>query len=167
MATTAAPPCYNCGGNLTDLTGTAQIKKIERLIADNYTIIGICIVLVIVLSLVAWYFGSQLLETIKSYKKSLIKARGSDKSATVEIDNEIYDEEATKPYDMTKYLEPGKQDFVKTMEDAYKDYNNLKTEYLRSNNKSENDDLITKDTIFYKKYDEYEYKKPEKNEDEI
>ncbi len=156
-------PCYNCGGNLTDLTGTAQIKKIERLIADNYTVIGICILIVSVLSLVAWYFGSQMYQTIKNYKKSLIKFKGTEQTKEFTADNEVYDDEATKPHDMSKYFNAGKQDFVKTMENAYKDYNTLKSEYLRTNNKTDNDDVINKDTIFYKKYDDYEYKKPENN----
>lgn len=157
-------PCYNCGGNLTDLTGTSQLKKIERLIADNYTIIGICIVIVSVLSLVAWYFGSQLKEILKNYKNSLIKLKGTTKSAKIDADNEVYDDEASKPYDMTKYLDPGKQDFIKNMKNAYKEYNTLKSDYIRTNNKSDNDDVINKDTIFYKKYDDYEYKKPESDE---
>jgi len=153
-------PCYNCGGNLADLSGTSQIKKIERLIADNYTVIGICIVIVIGLSVIVWHFGSQIYETIKNYKQSVLKFKGTTSSSKTIEDNEVYDEDA-KPYDTTKYFESGKQDFVKSMETAYKDYNSLKSDYLRTNNKVANDDVVGKDTIFYKKYDDYEYKKPE------
>ncbi len=157
-----ATPCYNCGGNLADLSGTAQIKKIERLIADNYTIIGICIVITLGLSFIIWYFGSQIYETIKNYKKSVIKYQGTDTTAQkLDLDNEVYDEDGAQPTDITKYFDSGKQDFVKTMDNAYKDYNTLKTDYLRTYNKSENDDVVNKDTIFYRKYDDYTYKKPE------
>ena len=138
------------------MSGVTQIKKIEKLIADNYTVICLCIGIVIILALVVWYFGKQMFEVIKNYRKSYVSMKGNMPSTSE--DSEIYDDDE-KVYDVSQYFEPGKTDFVKAVETAYKDYNTLKSDYIRSNHMDDNDDVIDKDTIFYKKYDDYEDKK--------
>ncbi len=154
-----AAPCYNCGGNVADTTGMNQIKKLERLIADNYTVIVICIILSIVLFICLKYFGTQIYEVIQRYRKSAIQVKSGLPDVTE--DTEIYDED-DKPYDISKYFGQGKNDFVKSMEDAYKDYNKLKSDYIRTTYSKTNDDVIDKDTVFYGKYDDYDYPNPKK-----
>lgn len=155
----SATPCYNCGGNVADTTGMNQIKKLERLITDNYTVIIISIILLIVLFICLKYFGTQIYTSIKRYRQTAIKVKSALPNVTE--DTEIYDED-DKPYDISKYFDQGKNDFVKSMEDAYKDYNKLKSDYIRTTYSKNNDDLVNKDTVFYGKYDDYDYPRKEK-----
>jgi hypothetical protein len=150
MATSA--PCYNCGTNVNDFTGGSQLKRIERMVADNYTIIGIAIITFILLFIVIRYFAKQLYEVIKNYQNSKKKQQAEKKGVD---DSEIYDEDEP-PVDTSKYMESGKTDFVKDLETAYKDYNKLKGEYIRTNYSKVSDDGIDK-TAFYKKHDDYSY----------
>lgn len=156
----SSTPCYTCGGNVADMSGVAQLKRIERLIADNYTVIGLSVGISVLLFIIIWYFGKQMYEVIRNYRKSYISLKSSMPSTT--DDSEIYDDD-DKVYDVAQYFDPGKNDFVKAVETAYKDYNKLKTDYIRTNHMDDNDDTIGKDTMFYKKYDDYQYKEKEKD----
>lgn len=152
MATTTG--CNTCGSNVMDLSGTSQLKRIERMIADNYTIIVISIITLIILGIVINYFGTQLYNCLKRYYtvKSLSGIKSN--SATL-ADGEEYDED-NGTFDPLMHFDQGKTDFVKNMEVAYKDYNKLKGDYIQTNYKHTNDDSIDQSAL-YSKYDDYSY----------
>jgi hypothetical protein len=151
--------CQTCIGNVNDLTGMAQLKKIERMISDNYTIIFISFILIILLGLMLWYFSSQLTETLKEYYKAVGKRNAGvvSKTPPAKEDLEDYDDEQTY-VDTTTFFEPGKADFVTKMTNAYKEYNEGKTEYIRTTYGEEDGDNVDT-TALYSKYDKYNYKK--------
>jgi hypothetical protein len=136
-----------------DFSGSAQLKKIERMISDNYTIIVISFVTLILLFIIIKYFAKQIYNTIHRYRMSY----GMDKKdkAVIVDDSEIYDED-DPPIDTTKYFDAGKTDFVKNLETAYKNYNKLKGEYIRTTYNTDNDDTIDQKAL-YGKYDDYTY----------
>ena len=151
------PICVSCTGPLHDLTGIAQLKKIERMISDNYTIIFICIIILFILGLILWYFSSELKNTLYAYRKAYIKLNENlaiNVSAGVD-DAEIYDNDG-EYIDTNKYFEAGKLDFVAKMKVAYKDYNKQKADYIKNTYSSLDDDAIDT-TAMYSKHDDYEY----------
>lgn len=147
-------PCYTCGENPMDFSGASQLKKIQRIVADNITIIVISAITVSLLIVVIWYFYYQLKDTIKKWRTAYAKKKEDIK--IVNEDSEVYDEDDYN-FDNTKTVEPNKVDFVRSMQIAYKDYNKLKGEYILSNFSKTNDDVIDQ-SMFYRKYDDYSYK---------
>lgn len=151
--------CQTCIGNVKDLTGVAQLKKIERMISDNYTIIFISFILIILLGLILWYFSSQLIQTLKGYYKAVGKKNANVVSRTPPAKEDLEDYDDDQAYvDTTTYFEPGKADFVTKMTSAYKEYNEGKSEYIRTTYGVEDGDNIDT-TALYSKYDKYDYKK--------
>lgn len=157
-------PCISCkDGIIKDMSGVSQLRMINRMIGDNYIIIFISFITVIILLIIAKYFGKNLLDTIKSYRNSFIKSqegieigkKGKYTNTKGMDDGEIYDDK--QDIDSSQYFETGKLDFVKKMQTAYKDYNKLKSDYIQSTYSKQNDDVINNDTL-YKKYDDYSYK---------
>lgn len=153
MASSA--PCYNCAQNVADITGTAQLKRINRMISDNFTVIFLCILTIILLSWMMWFFGSKMYSVIKKWQDVRIKVDNSG-NATINDDKEVYDEEAMALDGGLNAVNPDKQDFAKSMEYAYKEYNRRKSEYIQTNYTRPNDDVIDQ-SVFYKKYDDYTY----------
>lgn len=155
----SSPICLTCTGGVNDLTGVPQLKKIERMISDNYTLIFISFILLLILFLITWYFGSQLKETIDIYRKASVKFNDTLAINASKIggtdDSEVYDDDGAF-VDTTKYFGAGKTDFVDKMKLAYKDYNKQKAEYIKTTYSTIDDDIIDTSTM-YKKYDDYEY----------
>jgi cbb3-type cytochrome oxidase subunit 3 len=148
------PICLSCTGNVNDLTGVTQLKKIERMIGDNYTLVFFSFVLLIILFLIIWYFGSQLKENIDTYRKAYIKL--NDNVTKIEVaydDSEIYNEDG-EYVDTNKYFDKGKTDFVAKMKLAYKDYNKQKAEYIKNTYSTTDVDIIDTSAM-YSKYDDY------------
>lgn len=144
--------CITCSNNPMDLSGTVQMNKINKIISDDITVILISIFIIIILGIIIWYFAGQLIAAIKRWRGAY--ARNNTDIKKVSDDKEVYDEDMA---DTTVQVNPMKEDFLRTMENAYEDYNKLKTEYIASNYSKANDDLIDK-SVFYKKYDDYDYK---------
>lgn len=154
--------CVSCSGPVQDLTGIAQLKQIERMISDNYTIIFISIIIFFILILILWYFSSQLKETLLTYRQAYSRLNdtlnttgnlGSD--AIKNDDSEVYDDE-NEFIDTTKFFDEGKLDFVSKMKLAYKDYNTKKADYIKNTYSTLDDDVIDT-TAMYSKHDDYEY----------
>jgi uncharacterized protein YozE (UPF0346 family) len=163
MSTASCQTCIGNSGN--DLTGVSQLKKIERMISDNYTMIFISFLLIIILLLVIWHFYSDLRDTLKNYYKIMQnktsqkgKAILAGSSASFPEDEEDYDDEPSY-LDSTAYFESGKADFAKKMDSTYKEYNKEKTDYIRSTHRIDNDDVVDTSSVLYKKYDDYSYSK--------
>lgn len=155
----STPTCQTCIGNVNDLTGVAQLKRIERMISDNYTVIFVSFILILLLGLILWYFSSQLRDTLKGYYKAVSKKNADlvSKTPPAKEDLEDYDDEQTY-IDTTTYFEPGKADFVTKMTNAYKEYNESKADYIRTTYGEDDGDPVDTNTL-YSKYDKYSYKK--------
>jgi len=155
----STPSCQTCAGAINDLTGIAQLRKIERMISDNYTIIFISFLLIVILIFILWYFSTQLHETLKIYYKAAGKRNedivGKASTSYNPDDAEDYDDEPTY-IDSTTHFDSGKAEFVKNMNDAYKEYNKEKADYIRTTYSIDNDDDINTSAM-YSKHDDYEY----------
>jgi hypothetical protein len=149
-------------------------KTITKLINDNYTVIVVYIILIVFLCLIMAYFIGHIRGVIKTYWKNNnrvdLAPPPTDNQYDKEADNEVYIKDTlTASYEMpSKYrlqsrenvyehVPVGKQDFIKDVSSTYKEYNDLKSQYIKTDLKARNDDVI--DTkILYKKYDDYTYK---------
>jgi len=151
-------PCYSCATNMADATGAAQLKRINKIISDNFTVIVLCFFAICLLIFMIWFFGRSLHTVVKNWydvRTKLDNTNNANNATILNDDTEVYDDEDEM---LTNIMitDPNKTDFVKSMETAYKDYNRLKSEYIQSNYTRENDDVINQSS-FYKKYDDYDY----------
>lgn len=125
-------------------------STISRMLSDNYTLLTICFIVLILLGIVLYYFVKQTFNVIKDYKKH---AQRSGLQAS--SDTEVYLEDDL-PEDPAVHEEPGKQQFYKGVNDAFKEYNVEKTKYIASTYGRDNDDTVD-NRIAYKKHDDYKY----------
>lgn len=148
-------PCISCNDSVVkDLSGVAQLRSLNRMIADNYTVIIISFITIILLIIIAKYFGKIFITTIITYRSNVNKFQEGIKQTSTINDDENYDED--EQIDSSKYFDAGKLDFVQKMQNAYKDYNTKKSQYIQNTYSEQNDDVINKDTL-YQKYDNYNY----------
>lgn len=157
--------CTGC-----DPTGCAGIpnsvmllKKLDYMISDNYTLLFIFIIIMAILTMCFLYFFKSLKTNLSTYFKDKAKVKepsgdnpriGTDDSYTYyEIAKD--DPEPVEPKDM---MPVGKKEFIKNVDDVYKQYNDLKSEYIKKTYTSgkTNDDVIDIKTL-YKEYDDYKY----------
>jgi hypothetical protein len=124
------------------------------MIADNYTVIGISFLLVLALLVAGKYFGGQLKQTFVDFKKA--KGYVTAQTTAKPIDDEVYDDDDTVT-DTTRYFGPGKKRFIKEMDAQYNEYNQQKSEYIKTTYNKPSDDVVDKSAL-YKKYDSYSYK---------
>lgn len=157
MASSAPCVASTCLSKAGDLTPAVELVKIQRLISDKYTIISLFVITTIIVALALIYFGKQLYDTIKQYLASKKKVAEVVASTPHQNDNEDYNENVPI-VNPTKYFEAGKSEFVKDMDKSFKEYNQEKTKFITSNYDSSNDDLVDQ-SVFYNKYDNYEYTK--------
>ena len=147
-----APKCYNCGqADVSDLSGTGQLNQMNKMIADHYTVIIISVVIIIVMGFVIYYFGKELVNVFRKYKKS----HHEKISIYPTTDEEIYDDEQVIS-NTSRFYDANKYEFVKEIERAYSDYNKTKTSSLRKEFSKVNDDMIDH-SIFYTTNDDYDY----------
>jgi hypothetical protein len=158
-------PCYSCGQNAMDFSGEAQVRRIQRMISDNYTIIVLSIVSIIVLLFAAKYFWGELYASLSSYRKALQKQNDSldnnsygNKKKTEDDEEYEDDDEKDQTFDSTQYFKEGKKQFVTNMESQYNKYNKLKSEYIANNYSKSSDDVIDQSAL-YKSHDDYTYTK--------
>lgn len=140
-----SPVCYKCSGGM-DISGTVQLKQIEKIIGTNYSILGIFILLLIVSIISFYYIFSLLYRELKMFL-------GFKKKA-IHDDQEYYDDTKDLKYNVSNYYDKGKQDFLNNMKKEYKDYNDFKSNYIRTNFNTDNNDLID-EKILFNKYDNY------------
>ncbi len=156
---TATPPCTSCGTKVGDFSGTIHIMKIKRMISENYLMISLCVMMLLVIGYLIYFAIVQIIESVKVYRKAIKteSTLSTSKSGNTQ-DNEVYDtDNPFNPVDPIRYFEPGKAEFVTNLERNYKEYNTLKSDYILSTYERTNDDVIDK-TALYKKYDDYDYK---------
>jgi hypothetical protein len=158
------------GGTTCPLSGPGQFTgggsimlKIKKMIADNYAMIGLFVILSIILGFILQYFGKSLYKTISTYymyrtpKSTTPIPSISNNSKIVAADNYIYDdEEEPTPDDIQKYMEAGKRRFVKDVEIVYDEYNKALDDELRTMGKVTNDAKIDS-SIMFKTNDAYNY----------
>jgi membrane protein insertase Oxa1/YidC/SpoIIIJ len=156
------------GGNATIIT-----NQIDNMINSNILIIFILFILLIVLGFALYYFVKSLITTLSNYYtnrtnvKTTLKGSGEslkDRNA----DNEVYHEppnpdDAEADLDMSSRIDPAKfmpkskREFLKSLEQENKSYNNEKTSFVVNQlNYPSNDDIID-ERILYKDYDNYTY----------
>ena len=158
-------PCSPCDPNgcAGVPSGIVVLKKLDYMINDNYTLLGILVISLIILGLALSYFLKSLTQTLNTYMKALKRKEptSGDNPRSSEDDNYKYFELVKDDPDKVQpeHMEAGKHEFTKRVGDAYTEYNKLKSEYLKQTYNEESDDVID-NRMLYKSYDKYEYKKP-------
>ena len=147
-------------------------RIMTKIITDNYSVIFIYFVMIILLVLIAYYFFKNINKTVKSYRKN---------SAMMELapahDNNIMDpaadnEKYTK-HDSSKnatlyalrtrdnpidYINKDKKDFLSDVNSKYDEYNVAKSDYIKTTYARKSDDVVDQDILF-SRHDDYEYKR--------
>jgi hypothetical protein len=143
--------CDNTTAGVPDLSGTVMLRRLNKIISDNYSLILVSILVFIVPVVMIVYFGRQMADSIKLYKKAVVSGTGNTKKQPE--DTELYEDDVY--FDNTKYFEANKSDFLKEMQATYKNYNKEKDEYIKKTYAAKNDDVIDQ-SVLYKKYDNYD-----------
>lgn len=138
-----------------DLDELIVKSTINRILSDNYTLLIICLVVLILLGVVLYYFTKQTYKVVIDYKQNNVRSgyKPAPESQSYTSNGENNDEPVEDPL---KYQEPGKQKFYKSVDDIFKEYNVEKTNYIAATYGRENDDAVDS-RIAYKKYDDYKY----------
>lgn len=157
-------PCdpASCGGVPNSV---ALQKKLESMISDNYTLLFIFVVVMIILGLVFIYFVNSIKKNLKTYfkdKKAIKTSSGENPRIASDdlytyYDNPKDDPEPVEP----KTKMPNKtKEFVDKMESTYSEYNKLKSEYIKNTtmDRRKNDDIVDYQVLF-KEHDNYKYEK--------
>ena len=139
------------------------IHKINNMIADNYTLLFVLLVLIIIIGLALSYFITSLIKGLSSYFKAKQQYKFKEDIDNPRLrefdDNTFYEDTKEDPEfkDPTEYLDKNKKQVLKNMSNEYGEYNKLKSEYITSNyNGRQNDDVVDK-TVMFKDYDNYKY----------
>lgn len=163
-----------------DLRSLINRKLINSLITDNYTVLIIFVILFVFIVLIIFYFSSHLRTVLSEYRKYNRKLElapaPSNNQYDPDADNERYDKDEPgekgdlRLYntqirdDPMDYINKGKKDFIADVKTKYGDYNELKSQYIKTTYKKDNDDVID-DNIMFGKHDDYEYSKKPENDD--
>ena len=156
--------------NACDPSGCAGIpnsvmllKKLDYMISDNYTLLFIFIVIMIILGMSFIYFFKSLKQSLSTYlKDKVLSIETSGDNPRISTDDNYTYYENTKedpvPVAPKESMPTGTKEFLKTVDNVYKDYNLLKSEYIKKTytHGKENDDVIDEKTL-YKEYDDYKY----------
>lgn len=157
----AEPACTAC--DISGCSSTSMLlKKIDSMISDNYTLLFILGVLVIIIGLAISYFMTSLISNIKTYltsKSEVAENDGDNPRYKTDDDVTYYDNPKDDPRyeDPVQYMPTGTYQYVKNLDKEYEEYNKLKTEYISSTyNGRQNDDILDK-AVLFKEYDNYDY----------
>ncbi len=140
----------------------SSLMNIRKMIADNYSILFVYLLLLSIIVFVLYYFGKQLIVLIHQYyanKATQIKTTlpMSNNTEDAAADSNNYDSDAELPPDnMNDYMEPGKKNFVKSLDKVYQDYNAKMDDFMHSIGKPDNDNKVDSG-VFFKAHDDYKY----------
>lgn len=142
------------------------LKKLDSMIADNYTLLFVLVVIIVIIGLSMLYFINSLKTTLSVWWKNkseraagTLDSLASDNPRSKGDDNNNYyidprdDPESTDPF---KYAPSSKLAYVKEMDAELSDYNQKKTEYIQEIFNKSNDDKVDR-SVMYKDYDDYKY----------
>lgn len=144
--------------------GVVVIKKLESMISDHYTLILVFTVCTIITLLLLFYFGKSMKQTLSAYMRNKTRrkvyAPTNNQRSPEDDDYMYYDNinEDPEPIIPRDRIPRGQLEFQDKVESAYKEYNDLKTQYLEKafHKKDANDDVIN-EKIKYDDYDKYRY----------
>lgn len=157
----------SCNGGNTEYL----LRKIDSMISDNFTLLGLMLVMFVILILSLVYFGKSLYNTVQAYYKSKTDVDNASKQLSVTLDNpgdpladnEIYydDVKEDPTYNARNdFLPKGTKTFVEDLNNIYREYNDEKTKFIALNfNGRQNDDPITQSTL-YSRNDDFLYTSP-------
>lgn len=157
-------PCdpAGCGGIPT---GAIMLKKLRSMIADNYTLLFIFAVLMIILGLALVYFAQSLVKTLSGYYKSkgdVKMTSGNDPRTSIDDNYDYYDPISEDPekIDVEGSMPKSVSDFSKQIDQTYNEYNTLKSEYIKTTYARKNDDIVDI-RLRYSNGDDYDYTVPQ------
>lgn len=153
-----------CGASSANYVSNAEtfIIKIEKMISDNYSMLGMFIIFLVAIGLIIWYFGSSLTKRLNAYYQNRINVGSatptiSNNVQNPEADNNTYDDDLEpQPDDVKDFMEPGKRSFVKKIDSVYKEYNEAIGDYIRSTGTTDEDGAVDS-TILFSTHDTYNY----------
>lgn len=157
--------------NPCDPTGCAGVpnsvmllKKLDSMISDNYTLIVIFFIVMIILGMAAIYFFRSLKANLGVYwkDKRKSKAPAGENPRIAEDDKYIYYDNVKddpEPVQPRENMPVNTTEFVTNMEKTYEEYNKLKSEYIKNTTSSRDNDDLVDESVLYKKYDDYKYDK--------
>lgn len=137
--------CRRC--NIPDTNDILQLKKLNKIISNNYAILLVFLLLLGLFGLSFYYIVNLLYSQVSLFFRS-------QKKKSIKDDDEYYDDMFI-PNDMTKYYDAKKKNFIKDLNTEYKEYNEEKTKQIKNNFNLANDDIINEKNIFFNKYDDY------------
>lgn len=137
--------------------------KVEKMISDNYSMLGLYVVFVIAIGFVIWYFGSSFIKRIRAYYQNKGASEKpvpsiSNNMQNPEADNNDYDGNEPQPDDVKVYMDKGKKKFVTELDSVYKDYNEAVGDFIRSTGKTAEDSDVDAGVLF-RTHDDYDYSK--------
>lgn len=161
--------CTGC-----DPTGCAGIpnsvmllKKLDYMISDNYTLLFIFVIITAILGLCFLYFFRSLKVSLSTYfkDKSKLKEPSGDNPRIGTDDNYNYYEvvkDDPEPVEPREMMPASTKEFIKNVDNVYKEYNDLKSEYIKktytsTSTKNQTEDDIIGIKTLYQKYDDYKY----------
>lgn len=146
-----------------EVTASSPIVKIQKMISDNYSMLGLYIVLAFACGVILWYFVKDFFKLISRYlsnKSAATTTTIANSSYTLDknADDVVYDNDLDPiPQDVQKYMDTSKKTFVKEVEKVYQPYNDALADYITSMGKTENDNKVDS-SILYKTHDDFSYK---------
>jgi lipopolysaccharide export LptBFGC system permease protein LptF len=166
--TTACDSACGSSGCKTD-DSVLLLKKIESMISDNYTMLFILLVVLLIVGFALIYFVSSLGKTLQVWwknkqekQKALADTGGASDNPRSPMDDDVtyYENPKDDPDSSTDpftYAPKGQRDFDQDINATYQSYNEEKTQYIATTyNGKKNDDILDR-SVMYKEYDDYSY----------
>lgn len=152
--------CSPCGDTPNSVF---LMKKLDNMIGDNYTLLFILIVVLVILGLALTYFLKSLITTIQAYqrgKKQQEIPAGDNPRSKFDDSYTYYPTAKEDPENATDVKIPeNKGKFVDELETRYKDVTKEQGEFIKANyGGRNNDDPLDRSTLFAA-HDKYRYDK--------
>ena len=153
--------CTDCDPSACEST-SMLLKKIDMMISDNYTLLVVLAILLVIIGLIISYFMDSLISHVKGFLKNKKEqgTTGTDNPRySADDDITYYDnpKEDPKYEDPVQYMPKGQYQYVKKLDKEYEEYNKLKSQYIATTYDGRtNDDLVDTQVIF-KEHDDYDY----------